>query len=156
MRTTFRKAYAFGVLVLVLAAVGCKGTPPVYVSIEEELAATASVTVHIIGVQWVDHHVWSSKSVDEYWRPDDRLRAAATERDALHEMKFGPGHPSKQVLQPDAPIWKSWKEIEARYLFVIADIPGVRGDRKLDFDLVKIRGKELQVRVSRKGLEHVK
>jgi hypothetical protein len=156
MKTTFRKAHLFGVLVLVLLAVGCKGTPPVHVSIEEELAATASVTVHLIGVQWVDHHMWSSKSVDEYWRPDDRLRVAAMERGAVQEMKFGPGHPVKQALMPDDPIWKKWREIEARYLFVIADIPGVRGARKLDFDVEKVRGKEILILVSRKGLEQVK
>lgn len=152
MRTIFQKVCVFVALLLVLATAGCIKRPDIEVTIDRHLAAKASVTVHIVGVAWIDRHVWATKSIADYWRPEDPLRKSAVK----HEMKFGPGYPLEQLLVRDHSSWKDWEKMEARYLFVIADIPDLHTDRRLEFDREKERRKKIEIRVLPTGLKDVK
>jgi len=164
MRTLLYRVCAAAVLSLLLTTLGCKVLPPVKdekapprravveVSADQKLATEKTLSVDLLGVRELERHPWNVKRVDAYWRRGDKDRTKA-ERHEMREFD----RRSAQRLETDDPIWDRWEENGLRYLFVIADIPGVHvdKDRKLVYDLEEVRGKTIQIRVTDKGLQHV-
>lgn len=157
MRTLLYKVCAAAVLLLLAMALGCKPRPTisravVEVKADEDLVAEKTASVDIIGVRELERFPWDKKPVDSYWTPGDRDRAKADPKEMRNFDRDNP-----QTLEEDDEIWVTWEEEGLRYLFVIADIPGVDidKDRKLDYDLKEVRGKKIQIRVTAKGLVRV-
>lgn len=161
--TTIRyRIWAAVVLLLILTTLGCAKrsvTPvrsagwsrPIVVVSAASNVMGKTVSVDIIGVREVEHYFWDQKPVDVYWRPGDSDRTKAVK----YEMReFDRRNP--QELDKRDPKWDAWEQNGIRYLFVIADIPGVRDDRKLDLDLKEIGGRRIEIRVTEQKLEAVK
>ena len=163
MRTTLRRICAALVLLPFLTTIGCMKRsvttarraaaprPIVTVSVASKVAADRTVSVDIIGVREVEHYYWDQKPVDVYWRPGDPDRTKAIRCEMREFDKRNP-----QVLDKRDPKWDAWEQNGIRYLFAIADIPGVHDDRKLDFDLKAIRGGRIEILVTQEKLEVVK
>ncbi len=161
--TTIRyRILGAAVLFVILITVGCAkrslipvrsggwSRPTVVVSVASDVVATKTVSIDIIGVREVEHYFWDEKPVDVYWRPGDPDRTKAVK----YEMRdFDRRNP--QELDKGDPKWDMWEQNGIRYLFVIADIPGVRDDRKLDLDLKELRGKRTEIRVTGDKIEAV-
>jgi hypothetical protein len=166
MRTLLYRVCAVAVLLFLLTALGCKVLPPpkngnapprradVVVKVDEKLAAEKTVSVDIIGVRELEHHPWNVKMVDAYWRRGDKDREKA---DPYEMREFDKPDLNPRTLGTNDPIWERWERKGVKYLFVIADIPGVRidKDRKLVYDLTEVRGKTIQLRVTEEKLEPV-
>lgn len=166
MRTSLCRVCVVAVLLLLLTALGCKVLPPpkggnapprradVVVKVDEKLAAEKTVSVDIIGVRELEHHPWNVKMVDAYWRRGDKDREKA---DPYEMREFDKPARNPRTLGTGDPVWERWEGRDVRYLFVIADIPGVRidKDRKLVYDLKEVRGKTIQIRVTEEKLEPV-
>lgn len=161
--TTMRYPFRAGVVLLcILTMVGCArrsvappraggwSRPTVVVSATSNVAAGKTVSVDIVGVREVEHYFWNQKPVDVYWRPGDPDRTKAAK---LELREFDKRNP--QEVDKGDPKWDAWEQNGVRYLFVIADIPGVRDDRKLDFDLKEFSGKRIEIRVTEDKLEAV-
>lgn len=161
--TTRRYPFGAGVVLLcILLTAGCAkrsvaparaggwSRPTVVVSAAGSVAAGKTVSVDIVGVREVEHYFWNQKPVDVYWRPGDPDRTKAVK----YEMRdFDRRNP--QELDKRDPRWDAWEENGVRYLFVFADIPGVRDDRKLNFDLKEYSGKRIEIQVTDLKLEAV-
>jgi len=136
MNLPTRKMNVAMCLVAVIALGGCRTTKPVrlsrYVvnlSINQALAGPTgmlpSVEVHLVATDSVQGRILQDASMSDYWNPnrgpDDYIR---------HVMHFGGSHPSVQVLDDNDPIWRRWEAAGAKYLFVLADLPGVWPDQQ--------------------------
>lgn len=159
--TTIRyRIWAAVALLPILATLGCAkrsvaparaggwSRPIVVVSAASSVAAGKTVSVDLVGVREVEHYFWKQKPVDAYWRPGDPDRTKAVK---LELREFDKRNP--QELDKRDPKWEAWEQNGVRYLFVIADIPGVRDDRKLDFDLKEFSGKRIEIQVTELRLE---
>jgi len=162
--TTIRyRIWAAVVSLLILTTVGCAkrslapartaawSRPIVVVSAASNVIAEKTVSVDIVGVREVEHYFWSQKPVDVYWRPGDPDRTKAVKYEMREFDKRNP-----QELDKRDPKWDAWEQNGIRYLFVIADIPGVRDDRKLALDLNEVGGKRIEIQVTQEKVDVVK
>lgn len=162
--TTIRyRIWAAVVLLPILTTLGCAkrsvtparsagwSRPIVVVSAASNVVADKTVSVDIVGVREVEHYFWDQKPVDVYWRPGDPDRTKAVKYEMREFDKRNP-----QELDKRDSRWDMWEQNGVRYLFVIADIPGVRDDRKLDLDLKEVGGRRIEIRVTEQKLEAVK
>ena len=114
-------------MLLWLAAAGCSSTTfDVNVTVagdyKDDLGSMPSVEVQIVGANQSEFEKWNNLSVTDYWRQ-------AHKQDDIYEMKFGQGLPNPQLLKKDDPIWQTWSQNGATYLFVIAHMPGEFQDK---------------------------
>jgi hypothetical protein len=124
--------------------------------VDEELQRY-SVSVDIIGINEDHYGDWSTKRLSDYWSPNDPLRERARQAGMLRSMKFGPGLGTSDTLSATDPLWGVWKQQKARYVFVMADIPGVPNDsdKRLSLTLKDVSGKGITVEVLKSGLNHI-
>jgi len=164
------KVWVLAVLSLVLVTLGCKVLPDrpsrparlprpiIEVSVDKDLAAKRTVTVDLIGVMEVERYLWDTKKIDDYWQPRDRLRTEAVTKTRVRVMEFPSGQDTKKVHTGDDPPWDNWEENRVRFIFVIADIPDVDKDdaRRLVIDREQVRGKTVEIRVTKEKLDRVR
>ncbi|MBN2131071.1 MAG: hypothetical protein JW741_16330 [Sedimentisphaerales bacterium] len=129
MNTRHGRILMIGLLATGLLAVGCKYVPPMVTRTISITAAedvcTKSVEVHLVGVRRYDRDRWASMSMSEYWQPENELRKSAKEY--THIIRFGE-EPCTRVFGKKEPMREVWKDQNAEYLFVLADLPGVFDD----------------------------
>jgi hypothetical protein len=114
-------------------AAGCDAGPyDVEISLEksdtglrDRMGAVRSIEVNLVGVNDTEKRRWEEMSMNDYWEPDNAIRAAAKK----HVMTFGQGHDDTQVLSTKNPIWREWiKDRGASHLFILAYLPWIRKD----------------------------
>lgn len=115
---------------------GCESGPSmgrytIEVSLDSALASRPGgppqITVDLVGLNDTQVPAWTAKSMTAYWTPNDAMRLEA--KDYRSEMTFGPGNAETKKLARDAGVWDTWKSRGAMHLYVLAALPGARGDR---------------------------
>jgi len=122
MNSTSSKITSLSVLLLamVLVAAGCATTKidpkPWNVSVTKKVPA--SIEVDLIGSSETEKTVWEGYNIDKYWTPGDPRRASADKLTESLEM----GTPWK--IDSKNPQWNKWMARGAKYLVIIAHLPG--------------------------------
>ncbi len=121
---------------LVLAIAGCAGMGRFDVDVTVDRAgfksgvgAVPSIEVNLVGVNNVEFPKWNTKSMTEYWEPDDPLRTGTVNRGFAYVMTFGEEQPVRQVLSRRHPVWSQWAANGAENLFVLVNYPRVAKDQ---------------------------
>ena len=135
MRTILLKGHVFAVLLVALLAGGCQSGRRVNVIATDEICRK-SVEVHLVAVNRFEKDLWEQESMTNYWTPGNPLRQSA--KDYTCVIQFGKG-PCKQTLPSDHPIRKIWRDRNAEYMFVLADLPGTFTDRPGNADARRVR-----------------
>jgi hypothetical protein len=139
MSTQNRTALLIGAVCLAWLLGGCSAGPfNVEVLLDErdtglqdKIGAVQSIEVNLVGVSDTDFTRWEQMSMNNYWEPDNRMRTSAIK----YVMRFGDGHPKKQKLSLNDPIWKEWiNKRQANHLFVLAYLPWLQEDKPGDAD----------------------
>jgi hypothetical protein len=125
-----RAASALWILVL-LMPVGCASIARLDITVQldtKEIAETGTVPtieVNLVGVNEAEYPQWQGYSIDQYWSAEDKLRKGADR----YIMRFSETQQITQTLPDDASVWDGWEEKTVKYLFVLADIPGLSGGK---------------------------
>ena len=99
--------------------------------LQDKIGAVQSIEVNLVGISDTDLRRWEEMSMNSYWEPDNKIRASAIK----FVMRFGEGHPKKQKLSVNDPIWREWIEKrQANHLFVLAYLPWLQKDSPGDAD----------------------
>ncbi|MHC5001570.1 MAG: hypothetical protein ACYTJ0_00455 [Planctomycetota bacterium] len=114
---------------LLLGAVGCKSGPSrintrdftVQVDVGSTLRGD-TVAVDLVGVTENEKARWDSVSMSEYFSPRNTLRDSAKSQGIVHTMDFR-GSTTSGGLPQSAPEWAGWRQRQALYLYVLADLP---------------------------------
>ncbi len=159
------RGLAAGLAVLALGGCGAAGpgTYNVVVSMDEGLRNPTtkempSVEVDVVAVSEGRAQQWRSYQVGKYFSGNDAFRR--DEQASARAMKFTNDASGAQTVAKSDGIWKNpWKG--ATSLFVLANVPGVRGDetgdpRKLELPLLKDRwdGNTIEIIVQRSGVKN--
>ena len=152
MKTTQIRCYVFGLVLLGLLTGGCSRVVTVAAS---DSICKKSVEVHLVGVNEIKKSKWESMSMTDYWKPGNTTRQSAQEDTFV--FQFGRG-PCTFTLGKKDPIRRRWKDRKARYLFILADLPGVFPDEKGNNDarrliLPAINSKRWGLRVKQINIE---
>jgi hypothetical protein len=83
-------------------------------------ASVPTIEVDLVGVNESELPQWKGYAMSAYWSPGDKLRAGADK----HEFRFSQTTASVQTLSRKDPVFDSWQEKSASWLFVLADLPG--------------------------------
>jgi hypothetical protein len=106
-------------LVVAFLGAGCHmGMKPVAWNISVTKTTPASIEVDFIGVSPLEKPSWISEKPDDYWRPNESVRAGA--KKVTTSFQAG----AKFVLQRKDPIWNDWFHYGATELMIMADLPG--------------------------------
>ncbi len=89
---------------------------------------SSSVLVDVVGIG-PNNQGLKLSPVSQYWRGG----SAQAKADAK-SFRFGPNSPQTYTIAASDPIWKHWKDIGAKEVMVIADLPGVFPDLPGDSD----------------------
>jgi hypothetical protein len=146
-------------ILLLIGTVGCSKTRKFKVDVQAESVGNKSVEVNIVGVNEFEYPRWESMLMSEYWKPENKMRRDAKK----YIMKFGQNLPPQQVLEKKNEIWKTWSKRKAKYLFVLADLPGFHEDQggnadsrrlilPLDKDCWKITQRKLEINLESSGV----
>jgi hypothetical protein len=122
-------------LVYLLLAGGCQSGRRVNVIATDEICRK-SVEVHLVAVNRFEKDTWEQVSMTNYWTPGNQLRQSA--RPYTCVIQFGQGA-CKQTLTPGHPVQKIWRDRNAEYLFVLADLPGTFPDMPGNADARRVR-----------------
>jgi hypothetical protein len=84
----------------------------------------ANIQVDLVAVNGLMKASWEEQSMTDYWRVNNPTRSIAIRDQYLYPMKFGnDNQPTKVLAEKDMePVWKIWKERNAEYLFVLANL----------------------------------
>jgi hypothetical protein len=97
----------------------------VVVELDETLtrnpASVPTIEVDLVGVSESEMPQWKGYAMSAYWSPGDKLRTGG----ARHELRFSQTTASRRTLSRDDPIFDTWQEKTAGWLFVLADLPDV-------------------------------
>ena len=130
MKPMCRRIFELAALLIMLAAAGCGGTGRFNVVVDMDSdykdanGLIPAVEVRLMGASEMRRARLGQASVEEI------IRSAPGEK--AYVMKFGQGLPTEQTLAKSDPIWKKWKEMDAKYLFIFADLPGVENPKDGD------------------------
>jgi len=126
---------------LALVVAGCAGMGRFDVDVtidragfKSKVGAIPSIEVNLVGVNNVEATRWKTKSMSEYWEPDDPLRTGAVAKGYAYVMTFGEEKPVRQVLYRRHPVWNDWAASGAEHLFVLVNYPRVAKDQAGDAD----------------------
>ncbi|MGB2823368.1 MAG: hypothetical protein WBF17_20465 [Phycisphaerae bacterium] len=99
--------------------------------LQDKIGAVQSIEVNFVGVSDTDYRRWEQMSMNGFWEPDNKIRTSAIK----YVMRFGEGHPKKQILSLKDPIWREWiDKRQANHLFVLAYLPWLQEDSPGDAD----------------------
>jgi len=136
MGTLVGKAWRPGLLLLLLACVGCGGMGryDIVVTLDSgvfksQLGSVPSVEANLVGVNDVEYPEWFRYSVTKYWEPDDPLRKTTYTKGYTSVLTFGEEQPARQILYRSNPIWNDWEAKGSRYLFILVNYPRVAQDQ---------------------------
>ena len=138
LRSSCRLPALAPVMLLLLMVMGCD---PSAVDWNLQLTANtaAAVRFDIVGINLVDKQDWAAVSVDDYWKPNNTMRANANrltfeivdrkitlvEANEAGAEKGLQGLGTATATVPRDHIkWKEWRERNAVGLVVIGDFPG--------------------------------
>jgi hypothetical protein len=93
-------------------------------SLQVNNQSTSTIAVDLVGVNATDYKRWYNYSMTRYFSAGDLLRSGAVKA----TINFTPGSSAKVVFSKHNPIWKQWKKNGDTYLFVLAQLPGIRQD----------------------------
>lgn len=135
------KNQTLGLLVVGLLAGGCSRVANVMVSRGVSVTAAdevcqKSVEVHLVGVNRFEKDRWDTMSMTDYWQPENPLRKSAEKY--TYVIHFGQG-PCKATLDKKDPMVGVWKDRQAEYLLVLADLPGVFQDLEGNADARRLQ-----------------
>lgn len=129
MRSLRSLSLSFACLII-LFSTGCGCDPQPYnitVSIDDSLK-NRTVYVDLVALNETMGQTLSSKSMTEYWRPNDALRGSLD----LHDITFLAEDNAPRTLSIDDPIWETWAD--ATDLYIIARLPGEFTDQPGQLD----------------------
>jgi len=114
--------------ILALAGCGTMGRFDVIVSIDEQgfrkaVNTVPSIEVHLVGVNDMEIKEWSTKSMTQYWEPDDGLRTTMVHKGYAHVMTYGEAQPKRDILYRWKGVWDLWEAKGSRNLFVLVNYP---------------------------------
>jgi hypothetical protein len=120
-------------MVLLAFATGCSCDPVAHnikVTADEGLRDSSgnmkSVEVHLVGVNPSDKQRWDSVRITQYFSPGNKMREGADKK----VFQFGGSAATSQTLAASDPIWKTWLSSGAKYVYVLAFLPGGAEDQE--------------------------
>lgn len=133
MKMTSLKNHVLALLAIMLLAGGCQ---------KINVTATSgicrkSVEVHLIGVNRYEKDRWETISMTDYWAPDNTLRKSTVNQPYARVIRFGESPSCEIRIKANDPIRKIWKN--KKYLFVLADLPGMFEDLPGNADARRLR-----------------
>ncbi len=93
-------------------------------SLRANAQSTSTIAVDLVGVNATDYQRWFNYSMTAYFTAGDLLRAGANKI----TLNFTPGSAATIVLSKNNPVWKQWRADGDTYIFVLAQLPGIRQD----------------------------
>lgn len=137
MKTALSKGQVVVLLLVSLLAGACSRVVNVTAT---DYICKKSVEVHLVGINKSEKERWETVSMTDYWKPESEWRKGA--KDYTHVIQFGQ-EPCKRTLgnkdSDHKDIRNKWKRRKAGYLFVLADLPGIFGDRDGNADARRLR-----------------
>jgi hypothetical protein len=121
----------YGSCVLWVSLIGLGGcSRTITVTSEQQ----ASIQVDLVAVTGPMKEFWQTQSMTNYWRMNNPTRSEAMNNKYLYPLKFGnDNQPTKVLAENDRDqVWKNWKDMDAKYLFVLANLVSKDGR---DFDI---------------------
>lgn len=122
------------ILTLVAAAVlpGCASVPAreIVIRLDDALSSSPSrptILVDVIGLSDAERRRLDSASISEYWRPEAPMRRSMSDRAV--SVRFAPERAEPLRIAPDDRVWAAWRRAGARWLYVVANLPGGLPDR---------------------------
>jgi hypothetical protein len=122
-----RNFLMLSLLTTILLSSGCASMVRLHVKIKLDkkqimaMGAIPTIEVNLVGINEAEYPQWEKYSLDQYWSAKDNLRLGGDRK----TFKFEETAKIEQELRADGAIWDIWAEKSARYLFIMADIPGM-------------------------------
>lgn len=121
--------FSLALLVLICAAILPACASPqrreVVVALDEALSRASSrptIQVDLIGLTDAERRAWDELPISGYWLPGSEVRKAHGDRTA--SFRFSAERSQLFVIHADSEIWRTWHKAGARWLYVVANLPG--------------------------------
>jgi hypothetical protein len=112
------------IVVLSLACTGC-GVSPLKLTLNRgQTLEGKSVDLDIVGVNDSNIKTWSEYPISKYFEAGNEFRDDARRAGVLKTVVFRANGSSSEIIDKTDPIWAKWKEIGAKQIVVIANLPG--------------------------------
>jgi len=120
-----------GLFTLLLLSAGCPPMPPPKeVLVEYKPLVTADspgpeIEVYVVGVDENNIHQFRNMKISEFFQVDESqtLRGLVDSQRIGKQFVFTSKKTADQVISPDDPIRKTWKDNGAKYLLIIQNFP---------------------------------
>ena len=116
-------------LVLLSAAMlpGCASPQrhQVVIALDEALSRSQSrptILVDVVGLTDSERRSWDQMPLSSYWIPESEVRKSFSDR--AFSIRFSPEQSQLFVIPVDSDIWTTWRKAGARWLYVVANLPG--------------------------------
>ena len=142
---TTHKGLSLALLLVMAALVGCTGMGRFDLEVtldqnafQAELSTIPSVEVNFIGVNRVEHPVWSNYSINKYWMPENPQRVSAARQQQTAAITFDQQSPFRQVISRTNRVWDRWRAKGAMHLIVLCNYPRTSQDKPGDADVRRV------------------
>jgi hypothetical protein len=126
---TFAMRFSLALFVLICAAILPACASPqrhqVVVALDEALSRASSrptIQVDIVGLTDAERRAWDELPLSSYWLPGSEVRKAHGDRTV--SFRFSAERSQLFVIPADSEIWSTWHKAGARWLYVVANLPG--------------------------------
>ncbi len=123
-----------------LGLTGCGTTPkPTRWNLQVSANTKAAIRLDVVGINLMDKQDWAATSVDDYWKPNNPMRASADRLSfeivdgtikcvgttvAGADQGLGGSNPNRVVVPITNKVWDKWKARNVVGLVVVGDFPG--------------------------------
>lgn len=135
MKAAMLRIQLRGLLVIALLGSGCSQRI-VNVKATEDICGK-SVEIHLVGVNESQQRQWDTESMTRYWEPENQLRKSA--KQYTHVINFGQRLPCEATLDTKDAVRDEWEKRKAKYLYILADLPGIFEDKDGNADARRLR-----------------
>lgn len=97
----------------------------VVVSLDEALSRATTrptIQVDLVGLTDAERRAWDEMALSGYWMPDSALRKSLGDRAV--RFRFSPEQSQLFVIPFESEMWSTWHKAGARWLYVVANLPG--------------------------------
>ena len=102
----------------------------IVIGLDPRLAESASrptILVDAVGLTDAERRQWDAMPLSSYWMPGSAARAAVKGRTV--SARFGPERAEPVRVSIDNEVWTARRKAGARWLYVVANLPGGVADR---------------------------
>jgi len=102
----------------------------IVIGLDQSLSQSATlptIMVDAIGLTEAERREWDAMPLSAYWMPGSGARTAVKGRTV--SARFGPERTEPVRVSIDNEVWTAWRKAGARWLYVVANLPGGVADR---------------------------